>query len=74
VSEVGEQQRLERRGGLSAERRLRGVLDELATACSRYGSLTSGKGAGGAGGAGRTKLDKERAKLCQREIVSMRRY
>ena len=51
------------------ERRLKGVLEELATGCSRYGSLTSSK-SGGGGGAGRTKLDKERIKLCQREIVS----
>ena len=52
------------------ERRLKGVLEELATGCSRYSTLTSGKGGGG-GGAGRTKLDKERIKLCQREIVSV---
>ena len=50
------------------ERRLRGVLEELASACSKYGTLTQGKSGGGAS-AGRTKLDKERVKLCQREVV-----
>ena len=50
------------------ERRLRGVLEELATGCSRYGSLMKGK-SGGAG-SGRTKLDKERHKLCLREMVN----
>ena len=69
LADVTEMQRLERKG-MSTERRLRNVLDELATSCSRYYTLTSGKGSGGGGGAGRTKLDKERAKLCQREIVS----
>ena len=68
LADVTEMHRLERKG-MSTERRLRAVLDELATSCSRYYTLTSGKGSGG-GGAGRTKLDKERAKLCQREIVS----
>ena len=47
------------------ERRLRGVLEELATGCSRYVNHISGKSAG----SGRTKLDKERLRLCQREIV-----
>ena len=51
------------------ERRLRGVLEELASACSKFGTLTQGKSGGGAS-AGRTKLDKERVKLCQREVVS----
>ena len=52
------------------ERRLRGVLEELASACSKYGTLTQGKSGGGAS-AGRTRLDKERVKLCQREVVSI---
>ncbi|XP_013379026.1 otoferlin isoform X3 [Lingula anatina] len=47
------------------ERRLRGVFDEFANACSRYVSLC--KGSSGST-AGRTKLDKERQRLCQREI------
>ena len=51
------------------ERRLRGVLDDLATMCSRYGSLTHAKSMSSAG---RTKLDKERMRLCQREVVSRR--
>ena len=50
------------------ERRLRGVLEELATGCSRYISLTHGKHGGV--GVGRTILDKERYRLCQREMVS----
>ncbi len=50
------------------ERRLRGVLDDLAGACSKFGTLMQGKSGGGAS-AGRTKLDKERVKLCQREVV-----
>ena len=49
------------------ERRLRGVLDDLATMCSRYGSLTHAKSMSATG---RTKLDKERMRLCQREVVS----
>ena len=49
-----------------AERRLRGVLEELATMCSKYVSHTQGKSGASAG---RSKLDKERARLCQREIV-----
>ena len=51
------------------ERRLRGVLEELATGCSRYVTLAQGKGGGPS--AGRNKLDKERLRLCQREIVSL---
>ena len=49
------------------ERRLRGVLDELAMGCSRYMTLMQGKGAGSGN---KTRLDKERARLCQREIVN----
>jgi hypothetical protein len=55
-----------------ADRRLREVLDELSTACSRYVSVShqvKGRGAT-APMAGRTRLDMERLKLCQREIVS----
>ena len=66
LADVNEMMRQERP---FPERRLRGVLEELASACSRYGTLTSGK-SGGGGQAGRTKLDKERFKLAQREVVS----
>ncbi len=50
------------------ERRLRGVLEELATSCSKYGNLSTSK-TGAGPSSGKTKLDKERTKLCQREIV-----
>ncbi|XP_064096144.1 otoferlin-like isoform X4 [Macrobrachium nipponense] len=50
----------------SAERRLREVLEELVTACGQYLSLARAASAGSTGG--RTKLDKERMRLCQREI------
>ena len=49
------------------ERRLRIVLEDLATACSRYQSLNQSKSGASAG---RTKLDKERLKLCLQEVVS----
>jgi len=49
------------------ERRMRGVLEQLATACSKYVSHSHNKASGSVG---RTKLDKERVRLCQREIVS----
>ncbi|XP_074640585.1 otoferlin-like isoform X2 [Tubulanus polymorphus] len=48
------------------EKRLRGILDELITGCSRYQALV--KGTGGGASVGRTRLDKERLKLCQREM------
>ena len=51
----------------SAERRLREVLEELVAACTNYLTLTRAATAT----AGRTKLDKERLRLCQREIVSV---
>ena len=65
IADVNEMMKQERP---HPERRLRGVLEELASACSKYGTLTQGKSGGGAS-AGRTKLDKERVKLCQREVV-----
>lgn len=51
-----------------ADKKLNSVLEELNTGCSRYISITKGTGSGP--GVGKTKLDKERMKLCQREIVS----
>lgn len=49
-----------------AEVRLRGCLEELATNCNNYVQIT--KGALTGPGTGKTKLDKERMKLCQREV------
>lgn len=49
-----------------ADRRLRDVLSELGTACSRYLTLTQSRTAASSG---RTRLDIERLKMCQREIV-----
>jgi hypothetical protein len=53
----------------NAEKVLRSILEELSISCSRFVSITKGNGSGA--GLGRTKLDKERLKLCQREIVSL---
>ncbi|XP_069701783.1 otoferlin-like [Periplaneta americana] len=50
----------------AAEKSLRSVLEELSMSCARFVSIT--KGNGSAAGMGKTKLDKERLKLCQREI------
>ncbi|XP_063235260.1 otoferlin-like isoform X2 [Bacillus rossius redtenbacheri] len=63
LSEVHGLLELEDPGG---EPRLRSVLDELAAGCARYASVA--KGNGSSAGVGRTKLDKERAKLCLREV------
>ncbi|XP_076068132.1 otoferlin-like isoform X2 [Oratosquilla oratoria] len=63
LSEV--QNQLDEEDG-SAEKRLREVLEELVSACGQYVSLSRASSAGSSGG--RTKLDKERIKLCQREI------
>ncbi|XP_022168096.1 otoferlin-like isoform X2 [Myzus persicae] len=48
------------------EDKLKSVLDELSTSCNRYVNFTKGVGCGQ--GLGKTKLDKERMKLCLREI------
>ncbi|XP_055617396.1 otoferlin-like isoform X1 [Toxorhynchites rutilus septentrionalis] len=53
----------------TAEVKLRAVLEEVATTCNRYGSITKGALVGP--GTGKTKLDKERMKLCQREVESI---
>lgn len=55
----------------SAERRLRAVLDDLNCACARYVSLVRQTSA--QPGTGKTKLDRERARLCEREIVRSER-
>lgn len=52
----------------NTELHLKQVLDELNIGCSKY--VTISKASTNAPGCGKTKLDKERAKLCQREIVS----
>uniref|UniRef100_A0A668ACE1 Otoferlin n=1 Tax=Myripristis murdjan TaxID=586833 RepID=A0A668ACE1_9TELE len=49
------------------ERRLRGVLEELSTGCSRFVTLANKD----VSQAGRTKLDRERLKSCMREMDSM---
>ena len=48
------------------DRRLRGVAAELENGCAAYNRLV--KGTGGSA-AGKTKLDRERHKLCLREMV-----
>jgi hypothetical protein len=50
----------------NAEKMLRSVLEELSISCARFVSITKGNGSGA--GMGKTKLDKEHLKLCQREI------
>lgn len=52
----------------NTEIHLKQVLEELTIACNKY--VTIAKSANSGPGCGKTKLDKERAKLCQREIVS----
>lgn len=47
--------------------KLRTTLEELASSCLKYISITKENLTGA--GSGKTKLDKERMKLCQREIV-----
>ncbi|XP_026088621.1 otoferlin-like isoform X6 [Carassius auratus] len=49
------------------ERRLRGVLEELSTSCSRFVTLANKD----QNLSGRTRLDKERLKSCMREMESM---
>ena len=49
------------------DRRLRGVAEEVINGCVSYSRMV--KGTGGPA-AGRTKLDRERHKLCLRDIVS----
>lgn len=51
-----------------AEVRLRSTLEELASGCLKYVAITKSSLTGP--GTGKTKLDKERMKLCEREIVN----
>ncbi|XP_050073057.1 otoferlin-like [Anopheles maculipalpis] len=53
----------------TAEVKLRGVLEEVASSCNKYVTITKGALVGP--GTGKTKLDKERLKLCQRELESI---
>ena len=68
ISDVNEMLQSERP---LADRRLRDVLSDLGTACSRY--LTLNQSRTGAT-SGRTRLDVERLKMCQREIVCVSVY
>jgi hypothetical protein len=52
-----------------AEVRLRSCLEEFATSCNTYLQITKNTLTGP--GTGKTKLDKERLKLCQREIETL---
>ncbi|KAG7196910.1 hypothetical protein KM043_000181 [Ampulex compressa] len=51
------------------EKGLKSILEELADNCNRYVSI--GKSSLTGPGVGKTKLDKERMKLCQRELESI---
>ena len=50
------------------ERRLRSVMDDLANGCGTYIRLCKSGAQGGAGSVGRTKLDRERHRMCLRII------
>ncbi|XP_031628335.1 otoferlin isoform X2 [Contarinia nasturtii] len=52
-----------------AEVRLRSTLEELASGCLKYVAITKNGLTGP--GTGKTKLDKERMKLCEREIEAI---
>lgn len=47
---------------------MRSCLEEVASSCNKYLQITKSCLTGP--GSGKTKLDKERIKLCQREIVN----
>lgn len=55
-----------------AEVKLRTTLEELASGCLKYVAITKNSLTGP--GTGKTKLDKERMKLCEREIVRVLRF
>lgn len=52
-----------------AEVKLRSTLEELAIDCNSFSQITKASQTGP--GTGKTKLDKERVKLCQREIETI---
>ncbi|XP_030765645.1 otoferlin-like isoform X2 [Sitophilus oryzae] len=49
-----------------AEGKLKQILEDLSAACAKYVTISKASGTGP--GTGKTKLDKERLKLCQREL------
>ncbi|CAH0768231.1 unnamed protein product [Bemisia tabaci] len=49
-----------------AEKKLKVVLEELSMTCARYTTISKSSSSGS--GTGKTKLDKERTKMCLREI------
>ncbi|XP_065213777.1 otoferlin-like isoform X2 [Planococcus citri] len=54
-----------------ADRKLRLVLEDLTIGCNKYLSIS--KGAGSGPGVGKTRLDRERMKMCHKEIDLMGR-
>ncbi|XP_015590570.1 otoferlin [Cephus cinctus] len=54
---------------LNGEKLLKSVLEELSSNCNRYVSISKSSTTGP--GVGKTKLDKERTKLCQRELENL---
>lgn len=53
----------------TCEKLLKSTLEELSDNCNRYVSISKSSVTGP--GVGKTKLDKERAKLCQRELENI---
>ncbi|XP_076663862.1 otoferlin isoform X3 [Andrena cerasifolii] len=53
----------------SSEKLLKSTLEELSSNCNRYVSISKSSLTGP--GVGKTKLDKERTKVCQRELESI---
>ncbi|XP_076179646.1 otoferlin isoform X3 [Ptiloglossa arizonensis] len=53
----------------SSEKTLKSTLEELSSNCNRYVSISKSSLTGP--GVGKTKLDKERTKLCQRELENV---
>lgn len=54
---------------VNVEVHLKQVLDELSVGCGKYVTISKSSTTGP--GTGKTKLDKEHLKLCQREIVNI---
>jgi len=53
----------------TCEKLLKSTLEELSANCNRYVSISKSSVTGP--GVGKTKLDKERTKLCQREVENI---
>ena len=64
---MAETKRLIEEEDVKAEVRLRSTLEELASSSLRYQTVSKINATGP--GSGKTKLDKERMKLCLREVV-----